>query len=79
MDQLFEDIAQILKQDCFIETPIKYETKIQELELDSIALLTLISSIENKHKIILDETLFEPRPETINDFIQLITLAKTNQ
>ncbi len=78
MNQIFEDIVKILKIDCNIDTPVEITTKIQDLELDSIALLTLISSLENKYQIILDESRFNPNPETINDFINLIKQAKTD-
>ena len=68
---LLVEIRAILKNQCEVEIEVFKESVIQEdLELDSIGLLTLIAAVEETYDLKLDD-LDEP-PVTIADLIQII-------
>lgn len=74
MDQneIFNRISKILKVDCGVEQNICLESNLNDdLYLDSIGMLGLLSSIENQYQIILDENKFVPPPETVEDLVRL--------
>ncbi len=75
MQQIFKDIKEVLIQDCHVEQEIQENSTIEDLSLDSISLLTLITTLENKYEIILDETQFDPQPKTLGDIVQLVQKA----
>lgn len=71
-NEIFNKISRILKDDCGVDQKITLESNLNDdLYLDSIGMLGLLSSIENQYQIILDERKFVPPPQTVQDLVVL--------
>ena len=65
---LFNEVERILKDQCDCKQPIQFTSTVQEdLQLDSLALMTFITIIEEKYDMSLDE--LDETPETIGDLV----------
>jgi acyl carrier protein len=66
--ELFEEVERILQEKCECKQPVNMESVIQEdLQLDSLGLMTFVTILEEKYDLSLDE--LDETPETISDLI----------
>ena len=73
-DELFESIQAILAGPCGVGDSIQPGSHLfDDLGLDSMGLLALAVSLENEHKIRLDEDADSP-PQTVNEVLDLLQL-----
>jgi len=71
-DSPFNNITKILKEQCECTVNITEESRlIEDLELESIALLTLITELENHYQAIFEMT-EESQMKTIGDIVEYI-------
>ena len=68
-------VADILRQECKIERDILPDTRLAEdLELDSVGMLTLAVEVENRYQLILEDDVENP-PRTVRDVVLLVQKA----
>lgn len=65
------EIQEIIRTECDINSKISGDSKLSEI-LDSISMLTLVTQIENKYEIEIDDSMLETPPETVNELISLL-------
>ena len=71
-EELLIIISNILRQECQISQPVHIKTKLlDDLELDSVGLLTLVLGVENYFEIILEEEESE-LPQQLDLLIDLL-------
>lgn len=71
--EIFKKIKEILVEECEVDgEKIEMHSRLQEeLEMDSLALLTLAVALENHFKLSLEENPENP-PRSISEIIELI-------
>ncbi|MDD0852928.1 phosphopantetheine-binding protein [Halobacteriovorax sp. GB3] len=71
--EIFNIVEKILKNECLVDSSLeisKQSKLIDDLFLDSINQLTLLSSLENHFQMVIEDT-FDP-PQTVGDIVSLI-------
>ena len=77
--EIFDVLKEILKAECEITKEISMESTLMgDLGLDSVGILTMASTIENRFQIFLNEDVEHP-PQTVKDVIHLILLRQKEQ
>lgn len=72
-NEIFNIVENILRNECHVESSFKItvQTKlVDDLFLDSINQLTLLSSLENHFQMVIEDS-FDP-PQTVGDIVNLI-------
>ena len=71
--EIFNIVEKILKSECLVDSSLeisKQSKLVDDLFLDSINQLTLLSSLENHFQMVIEDT-FDP-PQTVGDIVGLI-------
>ena len=69
---ILEGIAQVVQEHLGWEGPLTLEMRlVEDLRLDSVRLLTLAAEVENRFRVILDET-DEAGIQTVGDLVALV-------
>ncbi len=70
-NKLFEELKKILKERCDCKQQIAMESTIlEDLQLDSLSLMTFVTILEQKYDMCLDE--LDENPETVGDLVKEI-------
>ena len=69
---ILEGIAQVVQEKLGWEGPLTPEMRlVEDLRLDSVRLLTLAAEVENRFRVLLDET-DEAGIQTVGDLVALV-------
>lgn len=74
-EELFQEVRNVLARSCGVIFPISEESRLAEdLQLDSVGLLSLAVNLENQYRIRISDDPTTP-PQTVGDVLDLLQTA----
>lgn len=74
-DAIFEYVKSVLKDQCFVKVPVTPDSRFQnDLGIDSVGAIALMTSLEMKYKINFDITMRPP--STVKELVEIVESLK---